>query len=400
MTEIRLSRSFSPDDRAQCTWHYLPFEIPAGCGSFAVRTAILGDGAIIDLGCTGPQGWRGWSGGARSEFAISDEAATPGYLPGVTAGVWQVVLGLHRVPAAGVRVDVSIDLDPPPLPATGSPGPPIPSPTARAPRPELPSVDRMRWLAGDLHCHTVHSDGFDTIDTVAALGVSAGLDFLAITDHNTTSHHAWLPTAGDRYGIRLLPGQEVTTWRGHANAFGDIGWIDFREPPDTWITTVAARGGLLSVNHPLSGDCAWRHPLSGRPALLETWHSSWSDRTWGAPLAFHQVFAPDAAPIGGADYHRAGADGMPGHPTTWVLAEDDDVLGALAAGRTAITAGPGSPMLLRLGDEFLTLGADGLLLADALGRRRVVRGDRTLLPASTGMHWLEDGATGIQAICN
>jgi hypothetical protein len=156
---------------------------------------------------------------------------------------------------------------------------------------------------------------------------------------------------------------------------------------------------LLSVNHPLSGDCAWRHPLTGRPHLLETWHSSWFDRTWGAPLAFHPVFAPLAAPIGGADYHRAGSDALPGHPTTWVLAENGDVLGGLGAGRTAISAGPGAPLLLRVGVEFLALGANGLLLAPQDGRRTVLRGDRILLPATPGLHWLEDGSTGVQAIC-
>ena len=88
----------------------------------------------------------------------------------------------------------------------------------------------MRWLAGDFHCHTVHSDGQHTIDEVAVMAAEAGLDFLAVTDHNTVSHHAHLPAASERTGVQLIPGQEVTTWRGHANAFGDIGWIDFRRP--------------------------------------------------------------------------------------------------------------------------------------------------------------------------
>ena len=57
-----------------------------------------------------------------------------------------------------------------------------------------------------------------------------------MTDHNTTSHHAYLPSVGERYGIRLIPGQEVTTDRGHANAFGDIGFVDFRSPGDAVAT--------------------------------------------------------------------------------------------------------------------------------------------------------------------
>jgi hypothetical protein len=384
-----------PEDRAADTWRYLPFDVPSGCGGFTVGLQVDAPAAVIDLGCTRPGGWCGWSGGARRTFTVTDDGATPGYLPGVQAGQWSVVLGLHRIPAAGAGVTVTVTAGAAPLPAPPA-GPPVPE---RPPRPDLPDVAGMRFVACDFHCHTVHSDGADTIDRVAALGVSAGLDVLAVTDHNTTSHHPHLPAAGARYGISLLPGQEVTTWRGHANALGDIGWIDFREPADRWIAQTAARGGLLSINHPLSGDCAWRQPIVGRPPLLETWHSSWSDRTWGAPLAFHPVFAPDAAPIGGADYHRAGSDALPGHPTTWVLARDGDVLDGLRAGRTAISAGPGAPVLVRIGAEFLALGADGLLLARGDGRRVVVHGDRALLPAAPGMHWLEDGATGIQAIC-
>jgi hypothetical protein len=389
---------FTPEDRAASTWHYLPFEVPVGCGAFTVRISQSDPGAVIDLGCLGPDGWCGWSGGARREFTVTDSDATPGYLPGVSPGTWSVVLGLHRVPARGVDVGVAVTLRPEPLPGLPPP-PPVPD---RPPRPDLPDVDGLRFLACDFHCHTVHSDGADTIDAVAALGVAAGLDVLAVTDHDTTSHHRHLPGSGARYGISLLPGQEVTTWRGHANAFGDIGWIDFRQPPDTWITETAARGGLLSVNHPVSGDCAWRWPLAGRPPLLETWHSSWFDRTWGAPLAFRQAFAPESVPIGGADYHRSGSDAPPGYPTTWVLArsaEPADVLEGLAAGRTAISAGPGAPVLVRAGDEFLVLGGDGLLLADADGRRTVVHGERVRLAAAPGLHWLEDGATGIQAIC-
>ncbi len=393
LVEYRLR--LTPEDRAAGTWRYLPFDIPSGIGGFTAELQVSDPAAVIDLGCTRPGGWCGWSGGARRTFTVTDDAATPGYLAGVDSGEWSVVLGLHRIPPAGV--DVSVAVTPGPAPVTNSrPGPPVPD---RPPRPDLPGIDGMRFLACDFHCHTVHSDGADTIDQVAALGVAAGLDVLAITDHNTTSHHAHLPAAGGRYGISLLAGQEVTTWRGHANAFGDIGWIDFREPADTWIRTAADRGGLLSVNHPLSGDCAWRQPLTGRPPLLETWHSSWLDRTWGAPLSFHPVFAPHAAPIGGADYHRAGSDALPGRPTTWVLAEDSDVLGGLRAGRTAISAGPGAPLLLRVGSEFLALDADGLLLAGADGRRSVLHGDRVLLPATPGLHWLEDGATGVQALC-
>src|SRR5205823_844610 len=133
-------------------------------------------------------------------------------------------------------------------------------------------------------------------------------DFLAVTDHNTVSHHAELAAAGAAAGILLVPGQEVTTDRGHANAFGAVGWVDFREPAASW-------GGLLSINHPLAGDCAWLHPMDVRPPLAEVWHAGWWDRTWTAPLAWLLAWAPDTVPVGGSDFHTLADAARPGGPT-------------------------------------------------------------------------------------
>ena len=74
----------------------------------------------------------------------------------------------------------------------------------------------------------MHSDGALTVPQLARLAAEQGLDFLAITDHNTVSHHAELGRASARYGVTLIPGQEVTTDTGHAGALGDLGWVDFR----------------------------------------------------------------------------------------------------------------------------------------------------------------------------
>ena len=67
-----------------------------------------GGETVLDLGCLGPAGFRGWSGGARSWFAITAAEATPGYLPGeLEAGMWQVMIGLYRVPPDGVPYRVT-----------------------------------------------------------------------------------------------------------------------------------------------------------------------------------------------------------------------------------------------------------------------------------------------------
>jgi hypothetical protein len=99
---IRHTGRWTLEERFASPWHYLPVEVPPGTGALRVELDYdRADGAVLDLGCFGPGGFRGWSGGARESFVIARDAATPGYLPGeLEAGTWQVAIGVHRVPPA------------------------------------------------------------------------------------------------------------------------------------------------------------------------------------------------------------------------------------------------------------------------------------------------------------
>jgi hypothetical protein len=399
-------------------WHYLAVEVPAGTAALRVTLSYSRDGgAVLDLGCFGPSGFVGWSGGARSSFVVSALGATPGYLPGeVAAGLWQVAIGLYRVPAEGIRYEVTAEAvggagwaswtaealaadgvvlagGAGPVGAVGTLGSLAPSrPEERPGRRVLPATAGRMWLAGDLHAHTVHSDGAMTVPELAAHAVSRGLDFVAVTDHNTVSHHRELGSASAAYGVTLVPGQEVTTSRGHAGVLGDTGWIDFRSPADSWLAAAERGGGLMSVNHPFAGDVSWLHSMARRPPLLEVWHWSWLDPTWTTPLSWWQAWDPSAIPVGGSDWHRPGSDSPLGTPTTWVECEDDSgvdgVIEALRAGRVAITASRNGPVLLRHDGGFVAVAADGLLLADPEGPYRRVAGDVAHLPGRPGYHRL------------
>ena len=410
-TEERRLR-LSIDDQINDRYLEVPFEIPAGHATDALEVTLAYDRdvAVIDLGCRDPERWRGWSGGARSRFVITPGSATPGYEPGeLVPGGWAVVLGLHGMPAEPVDVTVTIatgvdagrveDEPPaPPPPSGGVAGSGAGSGPGRTRLGRgLPASDGLTWFAGDLHAHTTHSDGTLSIAQLTAAAVGRGLDFLAVTDHNTVSHHPHLPGVGAVYDLCLLPGQEVTTHAGHANAFGDIGWVDFRRPAAQWLSDVEERGGLLSVNHPIQDDCGWLHPV--RTGFLELWHISWFlDLTSTGPWAYLRGFdgpgtdgaesASASRPVllGGSDFHTPDQGFPPGTPTTWVAAEDrtpEAILDAIRHGRTAISRfpGPGEPVLVRVGDDLVAVDADGTVLVDATDRRRRVRGDRVTFSA-------------------
>ena len=417
MTVMRESLLLTPEMQNENRYLRVPFELPPDTPSLEVRIRYDRRVGVIDLGCEGPAGWRGWSGGARASFVIGESDATPGYCPGtLEAGTWFVVLGLHAVPADGVRIDIhilrpaesAIDHGPIAAPVEG-----VPRGSAR----RLPAPRGLHWFAGDFHAHTLHSDGVESISQVASRAAAAGLDFLAVTEHNTVSHHRHLPGEGARHAITLVPGQEMTTHRGHANAFGNIGFIDFRRPGREWADEVANRGGLFSINHPIADDCSWLHPLQRVPNAVEVWHSTWyKDLTATSILAWYHAWGHRPALLGGSDFHSPAAPAGPGTPTTWVAAEDasvEAIMAAVADGRTAIMGGVTlrdgvavpdvltAPVLLRVDGEVMAIDADGLVLVDGYGRRQAVHGDEVGFVAdpSHGPYCLLRADRTIAALC-
>src|SRR5699024_3060380 len=267
MAGVRYHRRLTIDDQIRERYLHVPLDVPPGTSTLSVRLRVADAEAVVDLGCVAPRRWCGWAGAARSEFVIGHEQATPGFLPGWEPGTWHVVLGLRLLPPGGAEGELEGVLAEPPEFAA-EPLAPVQNQVRGSAR-EIPAAGGLKWFAGDFHAHTTHSDGSESIDELAARAAAAGLDFLAVTDHNTTSHHRLLPASARRHGITLIPGQEVTTAAGHACAYGDIGWVDFRTPGAQWLEQVERAGGLLSLSHPLEGDCSWQHHLERAPHAVE-----------------------------------------------------------------------------------------------------------------------------------
>jgi hypothetical protein len=360
----------TPADKRRSDYLYVPFELPEPASrlrvqyrySAAISASQHGGGNVIDIGLFDPRGsgfpggagFRGWSGSNRREFTITPTAATPGYLPGpLPAGRYQVILGLYRIWIHGADYEVEIEAD------LGAAGAPPPAPTQVSQPVRIPSaMDRsMRWLRGDLHCHSEHSDGADTLVQLTARARALKLDFLAVTDHNTVSHHPNLPELADD-DLLLIPGYEVTTYYGHMNVWGANRWCDFRCRSNEEIAAVIdlahASGGLCSINHPKTGGPPWEYTFNLPVDAMEVWQGPWPARNEESLASWHNLLGSGrrVPAVGSSDYHRPPVQVIDyprlGQPTTWVKAAGRSVpavLDAVRAGRAFISAMPEGPRL-------------------------------------------------------
>lgn len=360
MTTLVLTGTLYPGTSTE-PYAYLPFDVPEGTTRLELHFRHA-EGNIIDLGVLDPHfrtdvypetiGFRGWSGGARDSFFITQAEATPGYLAGeLLPGTWQVMLGLYRVKEGGCSYRMEIRLESAPQPE-------------RAPTPVQAKPEKgAGWYAADLHSHTHYSDARGSLENLLRVAEGRGLEILAVTDHNTVSHHAALATA--ETPLLLVPGQEVTTSRGHANVWGDIGWADFRlrgaEDVSRLVAQVKARGGLFSINHPKNTGYNWVFALPERFDCLEVWQMAWVTRNWESVALADALLKAGRrfTFVGGSDRHQPGfPDTDPlckqvGTPTTWLHLDAftlDAALDALRNGKTCVSEGPQGPRLeLRVG---------------------------------------------------
>ncbi|WP_327290684.1 CehA/McbA family metallohydrolase [Streptomyces sp. NBC_01198] len=352
---------------------YLPVEVPRGMRQIAVsytydRPAVPAGtlGNACDIGVfdqhgtgLGGRGFRGWSGGARTEFAISAEEATPGYLAGpVDAGTWYVVLGPYTVAPQGLDYSVTVTLTP------GERG--------RTPKPDYPPeqiAGRGRgWYRGDCHLHTVHSDGKRTLEQLAALARAAKLDFINSSDHNTSSAHPFLgPLAGD--DLLILTGEEVTTRNGHYLAIGLDGgeFVDWRyrardDAFDSFARQIRRAGGIVVPAHPYGTSLAsqWKFGYDNVDAI-EVWNGPWTSDDEASLLTWDNLLTGAVRrgddhwipAMGNSDAHRD--PDVVGLPQTVVLAD--------GLNRRALQAG------IRAGHSWIAENAGVQLAFTASGPR-------------------------------
>jgi hypothetical protein len=404
MTEIVLEGHLNAEDRDGNEFPLLPFEVPPGIARLHVRYHVnrqLGgnmigqqEGNIVDIGLFDPRGaefltargFRGWSGTARQEFTIAADEATPGYLAGpVQSGVWHILLGLYQLAPEGCDYRVVITLE-----GMEGRGDQAPGGDSRA-KEEVLNKEKVgpRWYRGDLHAHTWHSDGSAPLADLVAAARAQGLDFVAVTEHNTVSHLPLL-SAHSTSDLLLIPGVEISTYHGHANVW-PVDWsndrfVEFRCQTDEQMAqvreAVRARGMLFSVNHPKDGGPPWEFGALFDPDCIEVWGAPWfisnyqSLAVWDEQLrAGKRVTA-----VGGSDKHQGPFTGElgwyeVGTPCTWVYADalsTEAIIAGMRAGRVFISAEPSGPQV--------ELTAEGVN-----GGEQAMMGDELCLPSGADL---------------
>lgn len=220
--------------------------------------------------------------------------------------------------------------------------------------------------------HDAHSDGscqsssgkkvpcplYKTVETASR----RGLDFIAISDHNTTSQFDAIRELQPYFdNLLLLPAREITTFQGHANVFGTTQFIDFRLTssyvPDInhLLKQVQDLHAVFSINHPglPSGEscmgCGWTAPNTdfSRVTAIEVINGDLREGPGSGVALWEEQLNKGfrITGIGGSDNHDADlppdARSAIGRPTTVIRAHELSeraILDAIRAGHVFVDA--------------------------------------------------------------
>ncbi len=137
-------------------------------------------------------------------------------------------------------------------------------------------------MRADLHTHSNRSDGTGSPAQVVAEAAEAGLDVMALTDHDTAEGWDEAIETGERLGVRVLPGIEISTERDGASLHL-LGFLLDPTSPELAAEMRLARQSretraqrmvdLIAVDYPLT----WDHVLDevepgstiGRPHIAD-----------------------------------------------------------------------------------------------------------------------------------
>lgn len=68
----------------------------------------------------------------------------------------------------------------------------------------------------DLHMHTTASDGTSSPEELVKTCSELGLEIISVTDHDNTTAVETVKKAAEEYKLEVVPGIEISTYRGEA----------------------------------------------------------------------------------------------------------------------------------------------------------------------------------------
>jgi len=218
--------------------------------------------------------------------------------------------------------------------------------------------DNKGWYKGELHVHSNHSDGKNTLPEIIEGAKREGLDFIALTDHNTVSGFSSIP---DKSDLLVIRGMELTTYYGHALALGITSFIDWHSKErmrniNDIIDEVHLQKGLFAIAHPFYiGDpvcagCTWKLGEIDyqKVDLIEVWAGCWKNRKIENYKSFRlwdKLLNQGLKVVGisGRDWHDVNERKSDGIPKTFVYADslsEDEILKGFRKGQVFVSSGP------------------------------------------------------------
>ena len=373
MTQYTFAAPLGLDDMFRHITH--EFDVPHGTRAIVLEYKIDPDhpgiGPLshqVSLSLDGPNGSRGaqhnlpWRQSTRR--VISETWSDPGYTPApIEPGVWVLSVDVFRImPPGNTSYEVTVTLSDEP-----AEGPPLPAP--------MPVANRgAGWYRGDLHGHTEHSDGRWSVADFLAHARARELDFVTITDHNTTSGQPWAEALADD-ALLVMCGIEVTTLFGHCLALGARDWVDWRIKDGQTMTdranAIMAAGHTFVIAHPMAeghpwcAGCHWQFAdvFPGPARLVEIWNGPWDRAKNELGLRLFQTWLAKGIRMratAGTDIHGPmGPEERVGYNRVYAEAfTEEAILAGVRNGRNVLTNGPVVGFDARSGTHVAGIGQE------------------------------------------